>query len=310
MRVVRGFRGLGLELRDSAVTVGNFDGVHRGHQQVVRAAVAAASRRGVPAVVCTFEPHTLRVLAPERAPALLQTLAQRLDALSDLEVDVAVVIPFDADVAATPRSVFVEDFLCGELSVGSLHMSKGFQFGHDREGRTSYLEERGRELGFDVTRVAACIVGGRPVSSTRIRELLAAGDVQGAADLLGRPYRVAGRIVAGAGRGRGLGRPTANLEPINEIVPGAGVYSAVARWDDRSAAAVVNVGRRPTFESDAAETVEAHLLDVTADLYGSELALDFISRIREERRFDDAEALRRQIDRDVASARHALHEQI
>jgi riboflavin kinase/FMN adenylyltransferase len=302
MRIVRGFDGLDLGLRRSAVTVGNFDGVHRGHQAVMAAAAAAAGERGATSVVCTFDPHTLKVLRPESAPLLLQTVDQRLNAIARVGIDLAVVIPFSHEIAATGRGGFVERFLCDELDVGSLHVSKGFQFGRDRSGKTSYLEERGSALGFDVVRVPPCFVEGVAVSSTRIRDAVRAGDVALAGDLLGRPYAVAGRVVEGAGRGSSLGRPTANVASDNECLPCSGVYSARVRMQEGLHDAVVNVGVRPTFESAGPLVIEAHVLDFDADMYGATVEVELIGRIRDEQRFSDAAALQQRIAADIEAA--------
>ena len=303
MIVVRGFRRLGLRLRRPAVTIGNFDGVHVGHQKVMRAACEEAARRGVRSVVCTFDPHTAHVLRPTQAPPLLQTLEQRLAAIDRLGVDVVVVIPFDRQIAAVGRRRFVDEFLVGEVSAGSLHVSKGFSFGRERAGRTRYLEERAPECGFTVERVAAVIADGEPVSSTRVRFLVAAGEVGAARRLLTRPYAVTGRVVQGAGRGGRLGAPTANLDVDNGCLPGEGVYTAVARVRGGCYAAVANVGRRPTFGEGGPVVVEAHLLAGRHALYGARMQLDLLERLRGERRFADERQLRAQIAEDIARAR-------
>jgi len=308
MRVVRGFRELDLDLDRPAATVGNFDGVHRGHQQVMRHAVTAAAERGTLSVVCTFAPHTMQVLRPERAPLLLQTLEQRLAAIDDLGIDLAVVIPFSPEIAATGRRTFVDGFLCGELGVGSLHVSKGFSFGRGRSGKTEYLEERASEMGFAVARVDARELESEHVSSTRIRDAVTSGDVQLAQHLLGRPFALSGKVVTGSGRGHSLGAPTANLLPDNDCRPAAGVYAGFVRGADLHLPAVMNIGHRPTFESEGALCFEAHLLDFEGDLYEQRLEFDFIARVRDERRFATPEELAAQIQSDVAVARERLRQ--
>jgi riboflavin kinase/FMN adenylyltransferase len=269
----------------------------------MRAALSAAHHRGVEAVVCTFYPHTTVVLRPDTAPPMLQTLEQRLAAIAGLGVDLTVVIPFDRDIAATGHRSFVDEFLCSQLHVGSLHVSKGFSFGRDKTGSTAYLEKRASECGFRVERVPPLLIDGQPVSSTRIRDLLAAGDIAKANELLGRPYAVVGTVVEGAGRGRGLRVPTANLEVRNGCLPARGVYVTEARLPDGPHSAVTNVGRRPTFGGSDALVVETHLLDGGGDLYGDEIEVAFLERVREERRFDSPEQLRAQIVRDIEAAR-------
>lgn len=306
MRVTRGYHDLGLQLHAPAVTIGNFDGVHLGHQAVIGAALAAAAGRGGDAVVCTFDPHTAHVLRPTAAPPLLQTLEQRLRAIESLGVTHCVVIPFDREIAATGHRHFVDAFLRRELHVQSLHVSKGFSFGRDRAGSTAYLERRAKQCGFGVERVPAVLIAGEPVSSTRVRQLVAAGEVVEAARLLGRPYAVVGRVVAGAGRGRGIGVPTANLEPLNGCLPGRGVYVTEARLKGEEFAAISNVGVRPTFEPEATGLViETHLLEGSEPLAGADIEIAFLERLRDERRFESATALAAQIGVDIGLAREA-----
>lgn len=304
MRVIRGYRELGLDLRAPAVTIGNFDGVHRGHQQVMRSALDEARRRGVVAVACTFDPHTVRVLRPAASPRLLQTLDQRLRAIGELGIDVAVVIPFDLEVARTPHEEFVDGFLVGQLHVGSLHLSKGFSFGKDKAGNREYLERRSAACGFHVVRVPALVAGGAPISATRIRALLARGAVAEAHELLDRPFALAGRVVQGAGRGDLLAARTANLAVANEVLPARGVYATEARLGARRYPAATNVGVRPTFGEDGPVTVEAHLLDYGGGpLYGEAIELCFLERLRDERQFPSPHELRRQIAADVRAVR-------
>ncbi|NKB89985.1 MAG: bifunctional riboflavin kinase/FAD synthetase [Acidobacteria bacterium] len=306
MRVVKGFYDLGVGLPASAVTIGNFDGVHRGHQRVMKAAVTAGRDAGIPAVVCTFEPHTLKILRPDRAPSLLQTLEQRLAAIEQLGVDVVVVIPFDDEVAATGRRRFVDEFLCDELRVQSLHVSRGFSFGRGRGGRTEYLEERAAEKQFTVVRVDAAQETGDTVSSSRIRAAVTEGRVADAAAMLGRPYSLSGTVIHGSGRGAQLGAPTANIAPLNECLPGPGVYVGQLQGPDLDASAVMNVGVRPTFTSTDELSFEAHLLDFDGDLYEAEVELRFIDRLRDERRFESPDALSEQIQADAKMARRTL----
>lgn len=309
MHVTRGYHDLRLRLRATAVTIGNFDGVHVGHQAVMRAALTAATAHGGEAVVCTFDPHTAHVLRPQSAPPLLQTLEQRLRAIAALGVAHCVVVPFDHDVAATGHEHFVDDFLCRQLQVRSLHVSKGFSFGRDRAGSTAYLERRAAECGFTVERVPAVLVGGAPVSSSRVRELVTAGDVSAAAELLTRPFAVSGTVIPGAGRGRVIGTPTANLDARNGCLPGRGVYVTEAHYGGATVAAITNVGVRPTFETrSSASVIETHLLDHDAALHGGELEVAFLARLRDERRFADAAALAVQIRADIEQAR-AIHRQ-
>ncbi len=302
MRVVRGFRQLDLGLARPAVTIGNFDGVHLGHQEVMRRTLEAARQRGVPAVVCTFDPHTLAVLAPEPPPQL-QTTGQRIAAIETVGIDMAVVIPFDREIAAVGRRRFVDEFLIAELDVGSLHVSEGFSFGRERAGRASYLEERAADAGFHVERVPPVLVDGEPVSSTRIRRLIGGGEIETAASLLGRPYALAGVVVAGRGRGRLLEAPTANLGIGHACTPRRGVYVAEVTMDGEVHQAVANIGIRPTFEAAGELVAEAHLLDFDEPLYGRDIELALLRMLRQERAFPDGSALAAQIQQDVHETR-------
>lgn len=306
MRVVRGFSSLALDLPAPAVTIGNFDGVHVGHQQVMCSAQRDASARAASAVVCTFYPHTARILHPAQAPRYLQTLDQRLRSMEQLGVDAAVVIPFDETVAATSPRQFVDDFLVGELGVGSLHVSAGFAFGRDHAGSTAYLQQRAIECGFSVNRVDPVMVEGAQVSSTRIREAIAAGTVREVARLLGRPYTIVGQVCEGSGRGRKLDTPTANLRVVSECIPAHGVYATLAVVAGRTCPSVTNIGTRPTFGDDGPAVVETHLLDCDDDLYGEMIELGFVDRLRGERRFESPQALAQQIGRDIERARRHL----
>jgi len=302
MEVLRGLQGITLDVPGSVVSIGNFDGVHRGHQAVIGSAVAAARAAGLTSVVCTFDPHTRVFLYPNRPPRLLETLEQRIHAIERLGVDVTVVIPFVREVAQVPRETFVHDFLLGALHARQLHVSKDFTFGAGGAGNVGYLQDLAADNGFELHIVPAVMAGGAPISSSRIRDAIAVGDMEQAAEMLGRPFAITGEVVHGAGRGRRLHAPTANLDVHGRFLPARGVYVTEARVGDRAHPSVTNVGVRPTFEQDGAVTVEAHLLDDGVDLYGEHIALAFLTRLREEMRFQDAGALTEQIRRDVAAA--------
>jgi riboflavin kinase/FMN adenylyltransferase len=289
-----------------AVTIGNFDGVHRGHRALVRATVAAARPRQGTAVVLTFDPHPARVLAPERAPAALSTTAQKAEALAGLGADVMAVLPFDTATAALAPEDFAREVLQGVVGARHVVVGRGFRFGRGQQGDAALLSRLGAQLGFTAEEVEPVREGAEPVSSSRVREALSRSDVALAARLLGRPYCVDGIVVEGDRRGRTLGFPTANLAPENEIVPARGVYACRCRvppgeWHP----AVVNVGVRPTFGG-AATSVEAHLLDFAGELYGARVRLAFEHRLRDERRFDGPGALVAQIREDVLRARALL----
>lgn len=297
----------------AVVTVGTFDGVHRGHRALVDRAVALAAARGLPAVAVTFDPHPAVLLRPDAAPPLLQALDERVAALRAAGADDVVVLAFDTALAALEPAAFVTDVLVGRLGAVAVVVGENFRFGRGAAGDVAALRTLGAAAGLDV--VAVPLVGGdgEVVSSTALRTALAAGDVATVADGLGRPFALSGEVVRGDGRGRTLGIPTANVavDP-GRALPADGVYACRATGRDAggapvAAAAVVNVGRRPTFDG-VGRTVEAHLLDVPAglDLYGTRLRLAFVARIRAEQRFDGPEALLARIRTDVAEARRHL----
>ena len=303
MRQVRLETLASLGLREPAVTVGNFDGVHRGHQALAAETVARAHAAGGDAVALTFDPHPARVLAPERVPPALTTAGQKAELLAALGLDVLAVLPFTADVAALAPDAFARSVLSGALGARHVVVGEAFRFGRGKTGDAATLARLGEELGFDVGALPAVTDGGRPVSSSRVREALAEGDAAHAAALLGRPYFVDGTVVEGDRRGRTIGVPTANLDVGGALLPARGVYAGRARLPGGSARlAVVNVGERPTFGGHTV-TVEAHLLDYSGDLYGRRLRLSFAARLRGEERFPGAAALVEQIRRDIDRAR-------
>ena len=294
-------------LRSPSVTVGNFDGVHLGHRALAEAVVAEARTSGGEAVVLTFDPHPSRVLAPERAPATLMTIGQRAEMLGPLGIDRLAVLPFTRELSHESPDEFAERVLAGALGARAVIVGFNFRFGRGRAGDAAALASFGRDLGFAVRALPPVLHEGAPVSSSRVREALGRGAVEAARGLLGRRYFVDGAVVQGIGRGRGLGIPTANLDPVNEMLPGSGVYACLCSiaGDGSRRPAVVNVGRRPTFGGGAV-LLEAHLLDFADDLYGRSLRVEFEARLRDEQRFPDAAALLRQIRADIESARRLL----
>lgn len=294
-------------LKAPAVTVGNFDGVHLGHRALVEAVVAEARSTGGEAVALTFDPHPSRVLAPERAPATLMTIGQRAEVLGALGLDRLAVLPFTRELSHEPPDAFARRVLVEALGARAVVVGFNFRFGRGRAGDAAALEACGRRLGFSVKALPPVLHEGAPVSSSRVREALGRGAVEAARALLGRRYFVDGAVVQGLGRGRGLGIPTANLDPLNEILPGGGVYACLCRigGDAARRPGVVNVGRRPTFGGGAV-LLEAHLLDFDGDLYGRTLRVEFEARLRDEERFPDAAALLRRIRDDIEAARRVL----
>lgn len=289
----------------SVVAIGVFDGVHRGHQAVLEELVhLAPSEDGTHAqrAVLTFDPHPLAVVAPQRAPKLLGTLGQRLRHLEGMGVDVVGVLPFGQIRNMDPHD-FVQLVLVDALAAKAVAVGTDFRFGKDRAGDVEMLLSIGTESGFAVDAVALLAEDDSRLSSTRIRRLIGAGEVAEAGDLLGRSYAVEGPVVRGDGRGRTIGVPTANVNYDPTVVlPATGVYAGRVVVEGESVLAVTNVGTRPTFDGRSV-TVEAHLLDWAGDLYGRVIEVEFVARIRPERKFDGVESLVAQIHADVAAAR-------
>lgn len=291
-----------LEARPRAVTIGMFDGVHAGHRDMIEHGVEIARQRGLTSTVLTFAEHPLVVLAGEHAPQLLSSNDERVRLLSELKADELVLLPFDTEMAAMDASVFCRDILQRQLDTRVVVVGENFHFGAAAHGDVAMLGACGAEHGFETIIVPLLKIEGAPVSSTRIRALLAEGDVAGARVLLGRPPSLNGVVVHGVGRGRVLGTPTANLVvPSDVMLPGDGVYIARALLDDEWHRAAVSIGTKPTFAGDRApDTVEAFLFDCDEDIYGRDLRLDFIRRIRGQIRFDSAEALQHRVHQDIA----------
>ncbi|HEY64565.1 MAG TPA: bifunctional riboflavin kinase/FAD synthetase [Caldilineae bacterium] len=287
------------------LTIGNFDGVHRGHQELIRRLVAAAREAGRLAGALTFSPHPMRVLRADAEVAYLTTLDERLALLEPLGLDFVVVYPFTEETARTSASAFVQE-LTSHLQMRRMWVGPDFALGHNREGDVPTLRRLGREMGFTVEVIEPIRVGEHEVRSGHIRRALTEGQVALAAQMLGRPYWLTGEVVKGAGRGQSIGRPTANLSvPSERLIPAYGVYATWCHFDGRRLPAATNIGVRPTFDN-GLPTIEAHIIDFDGDLYGEEIRLDFVLRLRPERRFPDVASLIEQIRRDVANARRAL----
>lgn len=293
--------------RPVAVAIGVFDGVHLGHREVIGRMLAAARQQGGLGVVVTFDRHPNAVVAPDRTPPALQSLAQRLRVFAELGADATWCIHFDAAFSRHTGEQFVRDLVHGFGCVTAVCVGRGFQFGHRRQGNVALLERLGSELGFVTEAVEPLRVDGQVVSSTLLRELIGQGALEAAGRLLGRPYALAGEVVRGAQLGRQLGFPTANLDVSGRMLPPHGVYAARVPQPDGVRGAVMNLGVRPTVEArPAMPHLEVHLLDTRRDFYGQELEVVPVARLRDEVRFDSLEALRAQIARDVAAARRVL----
>ncbi|MDB4944344.1 MAG: Riboflavin kinase [Labilithrix sp.] len=288
----------------SVVVIGNFDGVHRGHQAVLRQARALADAQGLRCVVLTFSPHPSEVLG-RGAPPRLCTMERRQQLLVEHGADAVTVQEFTIALSGWSPERFVKDLLASRLEARAVVVGTNFRFGHKRAGDFGTLEELGRTLGFEA--VAAEIAGDAegPFSSTRIRDTLTAGHVERAADLLTRPHRLTGTVVHGDARGRTIGFPTANLDDVPEMLPAYGVYAVRVQRGDVTHSGVMNVGKRPTVDGISLR-VEAHLLDFDGDLYGERLAVDLVARLRGEQKFAGLPELKAQIAMDAEGARKAL----
>lgn len=293
---------------ETIFTVGAFDGVHRGHQALISVVVTRARATGRLAGVLTFHPHPVVVLAPDRAPRYLTTPGEKMALLEGLGVDLTVLLTFDEEVASMPASDFMHK-VSEHLRLQELWVGADFALGRDREGDATYLQELGQELGYELYVVEPLLEDGRAVSSSRIRALLRDGDVEEATRLLGRYPRLAGEVVEGARRGHSLGFPTANLEVRPELaVPADGVYAVFAVLGRERYPAVANVGVRPTFDN-GQRTIETYILDFQGDIYGCDLVVEFVARLRSERRFGSVDDLIEQIGKDSDMARQILAEQ-
>jgi riboflavin kinase/FMN adenylyltransferase len=291
-------------VRGVVVALGNFDGVHLGHQVVVRRAVEEGRRRGMRVVAATFDPHPRAVLAPGSQPKLLTTLELRREALLRQGVDAMWEIPFDIELSKKSPEEFVREVLIGEIGAAVVVVGENFRFGHRAAGDAGDLERFMRAFGGEACAVPVRGEGGKGgISSTRIRALVGEGEVEEAARLLGRPYVLRGEVVVGDRRGKSIGFPTANVVPDPAVVvPGRGVYAGFVRVGKGVYAACTNVGVAPTFERGEGR-IEAYLLDFEGDLYGRVVDVSFVRRIRAEKRFSGVEELKEQIARDVEEAR-------
>ncbi len=287
------------------VTIGNYDGIHRGQRSVLQLVTARAADLGVPSVVVTFDPHPLAVLRPELRPLRLTTAAQRERLLDQLGVDYVLEVRFTPEFALTPARSFVRDFLYDKLGAREVYVGADFSFGHRREGDLSLLRQMGEAFGFSAIAVDEVRSGDERISSTRIRRLISEGQVAEARELLGRPYALTGLVARGDRMGQKLGWPTINLACDNELLPLDGVYATRVYLPSfpSSFDSVTNIGTRPTIYENYARVVESHVLDFRSDVYGEMVELTFWKRLREERMFRSTMDLSAQIGRDVEATR-------
>ncbi|MDQ3322462.1 MAG: bifunctional riboflavin kinase/FAD synthetase [Acidobacteriota bacterium] len=288
--------------RPTVLTLGVFDGLHLGHQRIMQTVVERArATRSVPTAI-TFDPHPRSVLYPKDAPPLLQTLDQRLAAFEVMGIEQAIVIRFDKDFAAQDAEKFLRETVVERLQSKEVYLGKGFAFGKNRGGNIESLKKLSRELGFVAAEVDEVTLRGQRISSSKIRQLLTDGLVNLARRMLGRPYGVEGQIVRGEQRGRTIGFPTANLKPVNRVIPKFGVYATATLIENKWRRSITNVGVRPTFEGEKEPSIETYIFDYAGDLYGDVLRVRFLHRIRDERKFNGIEELKMQIAADSETA--------
>ena len=303
MRIIHNLNAIEEPLNNPVLTIGNFDGVHRGHLALFEKVKARAGAIGGQSAVMTFEPHPIRVMKPGNGPLLITPTRQKIELIGKAGIDVLFCIPFTRDFAAISAEDFVRDILVGRIGVKEIVVGYDYAFGRNREGNIPLLKQMGEKLGFLVHLVEPIHIDHTLVSSTSIRRLVQDGKLPEAKTLLGRDYEVEGVVVSGHQRGgKLLGFPTANLKPEDELLPKTGVYAVTVMIDDRAYQGVTNVGYNPTFH-DKSLTVETHVLDYSGDLVGKNIRINFLSRLRGERSFQDIRELSEQIARDIEDAR-------
>jgi riboflavin kinase/FMN adenylyltransferase len=306
MEIIRREKDLKRGFRNPVLTIGNFDGVHLGHRFIFRRVLEKAKEIDGESIVYTFDPHPVEILAPERKPLLITPLEEKLRLIEEQGIAMAIVAPFTEKYAAQPPEDFVKRVLYDQIKIRHIFVGHDFTFGKDRRGNIALLKEMGRKLGFHAEMVEAVRLEGTVISSTRIRELVVKGEVREAAKLLGRSYALAGKVVHGHGRGsRKLGFPTANLKPAGMLSPKPGIYAVWAVFEGRKYEGVANLGWNPTFQ-DQKFSIEIHILNFNRDIYGENLRVEFIERLRDEVTFRGAEELIDQIKRDIAQAEKIL----
>ena len=304
MKLIRDLADFPASLRGGAVSIGNFDGVHRGHARIVERLVGEARRWGGPAIVFTFDPHPVRLLRPADAPPPLTWTDRKADLLAELGIDAMIAYPTDEALLQLTPDEFFDLIVVQQLGARAIVEGLNFFFGHNRTGTIDVLRSLAAEANVALEVVAPLVADGDIVSSSRVRKLIGAGQVDQARRLLTRPYRIRGMVVHGAGRGMKIGFPTANVDAVDTLLPGVGVYGGRAVVQGQTRPAAISVGPNPTFGEHALK-VEVHLLDWQEPLYGQPLEVDFLTRLRDIQRFDNAEALKAQLALDVAAARHA-----
>ncbi|MFO7495959.1 MAG: bifunctional riboflavin kinase/FAD synthetase [Desulfobacterales bacterium] len=310
MHLIEDLEKIEKPFKNAVITIGNFDGVHIGHQALFHAVIEKADAIGGTSIAMTFEPHPIRVLKPNGHPPLITLYRQKVELISSTGIDVLIGVPFTLEFAAIPARQFVEDLLIKRIGMRAIVVGKDYTFGKDRKGNLAMLQELGQALGFEVIVMdwieMNSTLQGR-ISSTRIRKLVMAGKVAKARNLLGRYYQIRGTVATGRDRGgKLLGCPTANINLYDELCPQTGVYAVTVECIGQKFKGVANIGYSPTFD-DHLFTVEVHLLDFSDNLYDQEIRVNFIERIRDEKKFNSIADLSAQIQKDVQTARGLLN---
>ncbi|HBO83702.1 MAG: riboflavin biosynthesis protein RibF [Deltaproteobacteria bacterium GWC2_42_11] len=296
----------GRRIKSSVLTLGNFDGVHLGHQQILKKVRTRANMCGCPSIVYTFEPHPVKVVAPERSLPLITTFDDKIELLSSFDIDFLVCADFTREFASQHPGEFVKNELLLRLGVKEVWVGHDYLFGRGKEGTVDYLKELGKEFNFKAGVIPAFKKGGGIVSSSRIRGLILNGDVKKASALLGWVFSISGKVIKGRNRGKEIGFPTANIYTLNELIPGRGVYAAYCRVKGKILPAVVSIGANPTFGDIDSVNIEAHVIDFNGNLYGKNLRIHFVKRIRDEIKFKNPDKLVSQIKMDIKKARGLL----
>ncbi|MBW2674716.1 MAG: bifunctional riboflavin kinase/FAD synthetase [Deltaproteobacteria bacterium] len=305
MKIIRDDHNVPEDLTGAIVTIGNFDGVHLGHREIFNKIVREAEEAHKESVVITFDPHPQKVMHPERRPFFLLTpLQEKLDLIESCGVDTVILITFSTEFAEVTAGEFVENILWKRLRLSKLLVGYDYAFGKGKGGNAEFLKTSGRRFGFQVEEIGVVKTDGMIASSTNIRLSILAGNVRLASEMLGRPYSVSGIVVKGYRRGTDMGYPTANIKS-EKVIPATGVYGIIAGLEGNRHQGVINIGNNPTF-GNKETSAEVHLLDFEGDIYGKDVTILFIDRLRDERKFNDPQELIRQIKRDIAKARKIL----
>lgn len=310
MKIIRDIADITEDLRGAVVTIGNFDGVHLGHQAIFREVIGEARRRNKKSAVITFDPHPKMILHPEIRPFLLiTTIEEKAKLIEEAGIDALIIIPFSKEFSGTTAGEFVSGILWDKLRITRIIIGHDYRFGRGKEGNEKFLLEHGRRLGFEVDVVSAFRKDDTVISSTRVRQAILEGKVDRAARMLGRPYNLVGSVIHGHSRGAGLGFPTANISPEKVLIPPDGVYAVVFVMDGKRYQGVLNIGNNPTF-GDESRSIEVFILDFHETIYDKTVELLFIERIRGEVKFDGPDKLIAQIRKDVDTAKFILKSHI